>query len=504
MLVQSKRRALVYIALITAFCLLACVATFVRHYWQLKAEAEATFKSRHELISQFVALQRDRVQVMINLLRNRYEVGVESSSLASAIRPVEGLPVWQLEPSKPIAGSLTGMAPLPPSPQLERELHAALALDAQMIPALDLAQEVVWLYYQSVHEFIYIAPKVAAQEFHFTAQLYESGYWLEGAAEHNPARRMILKGPYEDMAGKGWIMTFAQPVYDGDRLLGMVGLDLSVNTLEQLTNVGAAVGESMLISEHDRLIARQSGFAPGVLVHPPLSSALRAWDKGEAGDLWLSSLVVEDELWLVHRLARSELLLATARESIGVWFVVLLLGILAIMSLRLQRSLAEVTRLTRVDPLTQALNRRGFYEAAGLALEQAKRQHTSLAILMVDIDHFKKVNDTYGHAEGDAVLKQLGGYLRQARRPADVFCRWGGEEFIILLALDKAEDALAVAERMRAEGQRTRISSDQRQITLSGGLVVLQPDESLDQAINRADELLYHSKQQGRNRITQG
>lgn len=107
------------------------------------------------------------------------------------------------------------------------------------------------------------------------------------------------------MVGKGWVITFARPVYSGDEFLGMVALDLSVNTLEHLTNVGAATGESMLISENDRLIARQSGFAPGVLLHPPLSTSLTEWDKGKDGDLWLSSWVIDDELWLVHRLTRA-------------------------------------------------------------------------------------------------------------------------------------------------------------------------------------------------------
>lgn len=315
---------------------------------------------------------------------------------------------------------------------------------------------------------------------------------------------MILKGPYKDLAGKGWIVTFAQPVYVNNEFLGMVALDLSVYTLEQLTRVGVAAGETMLISEHQRLIARQSGFEPELTLHPSLTENLSNWDKGEHGDLWLSRWVVEDELWLVHRLTKSQLWRAAARESMGVWFVAVLVTILAIVSLRLHRSLAEVTRLTRIDPLTQAFNRRGFFEAAETSMALAQRKGLSMAVLMLDIDHFKKINDTCGHAQGDAVLKQLGAELHQACRPFDVFCRWGGEEFITLLQLDHAEDALAVAERMRDQAQRTRVPADNSGITLSGGLVILGEQEPLEEAINRADELLYQSKQNGRNRITQG
>ncbi len=504
MLIEPRQRVLLLVSVLAMFCIITCTATFARHLWKLKAEVETTFKSRHELTRQFVALQRDRVLVMHNLLVGRYEVGVEPGSRPLTLKQHPELGVWELQQHNAIAGSLTGMGELPLPLQVEREIHAALALDAQITPALELAEEVAWLYYQSRHNFIYIAPKISPAEFHFTPELYNSGYWLEGGEQTNPSRRLVLKGPYKDMAGKGWVITFARPVYSGDEFLGMVALDLSVNTLEHLTNVGAATGESMLISENDRLIARQSGFAPGVLLHPPLSTSLTEWDKGKDGDLWLSSWVIDDELWLVHRLTRAQLWRAAARDSVGVWFVVVLITILAIMSLRLQRTLAEVTRLTRVDPLTQAFNRRGFFESAEVAMAVAKRQQLSLAVLMMDIDHFKKINDTYGHAVGDAVLKQLGANLLNACRPSDVFCRWGGEEFIMLIALDKVENARDVAERMRSAAQRTRITTDNSPITLSGGLVILGSDEPLEEAINRADALLYQSKQEGRNRITYG
>ncbi|MFC3116199.1 sensor domain-containing diguanylate cyclase [Cellvibrio fontiphilus] len=503
MKVMSQQHTLMVIGVLVVICIILCVATFYHHTNQLKTEVEQTFKSRYELIHQFVALQRDRVQVMNNLFLGRYRVGVEPGAGELNVRDYPDLGVWALE-REGIAGSLTGAASLPLSAPVEREIHAALAMDAQITPALDLGQELAWLYYQSRNQFVYIAPPIAPEQFHFTPDIYTSGYWLEGGPEQNPGRRIILKGPYQDLAGKGWIVTFAQPVYIRDKFLGMVALDLNVYTLEKLTRVGAATGETMLISEHQRLIARESGFAPEVTLYPPLTPSLSPWDKGEQGDLWLSRWVVEGELWLVHRLTSTQLWQAAARESLGVWFVVTLVTILAIVSLRLQHSLAEVTRLTRVDPLTQALNRRGFFEAAETGIALAKRKGLSLAILMMDIDHFKKINDSYGHAQGDAVLKQLGAYLLKASRPFDVFCRWGGEEFIILIQLDHAADALNVAERIRAQAQRTRVPKDNSPITLSGGLVILGEEEPLEEAINRADELLYQSKQNGRNCITQG
>lgn len=484
------------------FIFTACTATYVRHLRILKNEVENTFKSRNELMGKFVALQRDRVTVMTSLLLHEYQSRplTPPSPLNLQQHPEQGF--WQLMPAQPIIGSLTGMSQQLLTPELEHEINAALVLDVQIKPALELDKDVVWLYFLSANQFIYIAPAPQESHFHFTPALYQRSYWLDAGADVNKGRRLMIRGPYEDSAGKGRIITFAQPAYAGDQFLGILGLDLRIATLVQLTNVGAAAGESLLLGADGRVIARQSGHQSELIVPPPLSSKLIDWQKDAAGDLWLSSPVVDNELWLAHRLTRSELYWAVARESAGVWFLVLILSLLALLSLRLRKTLAEVTRLTHVDSLTLALNRRGFYEAAARAISLAQRNQFVLGVLMLDIDHFKKINDTYGHAEGDLVLKQLGDHLNKARRPSDIFCRWGGEEFILLLLLDRAEDALAVAERMRAAAQRTTIQKDATPITLSGGLIVMDADEPIDDAIKRADELLYQAKQSGRNRIT--
>ncbi len=118
----------------------------------------------------------------------------------------------------------------------------------------------------------------------------------------------------------------------------------------------------------------------------------------------------------------------------------------------------------------------------------------------MDIDHFKAVNDTYGHAIGDQVLRQAAHYMLKSARPFDLICRWGGEEFVVLMLLEDVDSATGVAERMRQQAQRARFA-EHRQVTLSGGLVLLNEGESLDMAIRRADALLYQAKQQGRNRI---
>ena len=312
---------------------------------------------------------------------------------------------------------------------------------------------------------------------------------------------MVLDGPYEDMAGKGWVLTLAEPVYAADTFLGVVALDLRIDTLQHLTRVGSAISDTMMISEDYQLIARNEAFQPGIRLQPPLSDGLIEWRKDANGDAWLSTPVVKDELWVVHQLKQSDLLWAAAQESRPTWVMIALASLLGVLAWRLIGVLSEATRMTHTDPLTQLLNRRGLYERAEDLLALAERKRLPVAVLLMDIDHFKSINDTHGHAVGDSVLSQLGGHLLRVRRAADLICRWGGEEFVMLMLLEHAEDAMTVAERMRQEAQRTRIQPGDVPVTLSGGLAILQPGEALDQAIKRADLQLYEAKANGRNHI---
>ncbi|WIT13935.1 diguanylate cyclase [Paucibacter sediminis] len=499
---KLRHHALVWLALSGLIMATICATTFVHHLEQLRAEAESTFASRSALLAKFVALHRDRVTVMRKLMQERYATGAVQPSPAPNAERHAGQDSWSLLPEPDAAGIASGSAPLPLSNEQSRELAAAMAMDAQIKAALQYDADLAWLYYLSAQRFIYIAPHGKVGSFHFSDALYERGYWEASSPTRNPARRMILKGPYQDLAGQGWIVTFAEPVYAAEHMLGVVAVDLRINTLEQLANVGRSLGETMMVSGDQRLIAKQSGFAPGMRLHPPLSHKLIDWNADDGGDLWLSSSVIDDELWLVHRLRRRELYLAAARESGSAWLMVLLFGLLAMMAVRLRAALIQAKLLMRTDPLTQALNRRGFYEKAEGLLALAQRQQLVLAVLIMDIDFFKKINDSHGHAVGDTVLKDLGTALRSTKRSSDLVCRWGGEEFVLLLPLASSDQALASAERLRAHAQLIHVGDiNGPTITLSGGLVIKRADEPLDAAIKRADELLYEAKQGGRNNI---
>ncbi len=158
---------------------------------------------------------------------------------------------------------------------------------------------------------------------------------------------------------------------------------------------------------------------------------------------------------------------------------------------------------TRTDFLTGLYNRRHLEYEAARVVNLSVRQHAKTALLMVDIDHFKRVNDTYGHETGDLVLVHLAGLLRQDVRPYDLVIRMGGEEFLLLLPMISDDDALNVAERLRSRVEESRVVAGDTTlaITVSIGLYVSENMADLHQAVARGDAALYEAKRTGRNRV---
>lgn len=174
----------------------------------------------------------------------------------------------------------------------------------------------------------------------------------------------------------------------------------------------------------------------------------------------------------------------------------------------LRKELDAARREASTDPLTGLLNRRAFTTVLANAIARAQSDGGPLALLILDIDHFKSINDTYGHLVGDKVLRFVARLLAQAVKGQDTLCRFGGEEFAILLPDTTLSGALRVGEtiRERLEGSHLRLADSGQPlgaITASIGVASYHPGESLDAFIQRADQALYEAKRQGRNRVQQ-
>jgi len=156
------------------------------------------------------------------------------------------------------------------------------------------------------------------------------------------------------------------------------------------------------------------------------------------------------------------------------------------------------------DPLTDTGNRIAMDQTLQREIELSRRHLHPLSVLMLDIDHFKQVNDTHGHSAGDDVLKAVAASIKNQLRNVDMVFRYGGEEFLILLSNTSREAAAMVGERLRFAVQKQEYLTDGHRIvlTVSLGCSTLLPGESSDSLLRRADSALYVAKREGRNRLT--
>jgi diguanylate cyclase (GGDEF)-like protein len=168
-----------------------------------------------------------------------------------------------------------------------------------------------------------------------------------------------------------------------------------------------------------------------------------------------------------------------------------------------ERDDARMARLATTDDLTGLLNRRAFFAQADAARMLAQRQHQPIALLMLDIDHFKQINDRFGHATGDEALLKFSTTCGTSLREYDILGRLGGEEFALALPGTDLAGAQLAAERLRQAVMETRLLTcgNCYTMTVSIGLVVIDPQEDLPSALARADHALYQAKRAGRNRV---
>ncbi|OAN37096.1 hypothetical protein A6A03_05485 [Chloroflexus islandicus] len=166
-----------------------------------------------------------------------------------------------------------------------------------------------------------------------------------------------------------------------------------------------------------------------------------------------------------------------------------------------KRLQAQLQHLANYDTLTGVYNRREFVRLATLELARAQRYGHDLALILIDIDHFKSINDRFGHHTGDEALVCFAAVWTAAKRAQDIFARWGGEEFILLLPETNQQQARQLVERVRTKALTTPLAARNEHLAIkfSAGISAYTPGETLEQLVQRADLALYQAKQNGRN-----
>ena len=204
----------------------------------------------------------------------------------------------------------------------------------------------------------------------------------------------------------------------------------------------------------------------------------------------------------IERIERVELQ-SGARIHIGPTVVVSF----SIQDSQAQRITEQIYESSVRDPLTRAYNRRYLIARLSTEMAYARRHSTPLGLVMFDVDHFKRVNDSYGHLAGDEVLRQIASLVQRLVRAEDLFARYGGEEFVVLARGIEQAGVWRLAERLRAAVERLTVAADGGlvEVTISAGVASVQelarPDQSPEGLLRLADDRLYRAKEGGRNRV---
>jgi diguanylate cyclase (GGDEF)-like protein len=168
-----------------------------------------------------------------------------------------------------------------------------------------------------------------------------------------------------------------------------------------------------------------------------------------------------------------------------------------------KKQIENLSKLAKTDSLTNLLNFNAFHESLDKEIQRAQRYKHNLCLIMADIDHFKDINDTYGHLAGDHVIKTVAQFFQDAMRTSDSVARYGGEEFALILPEISATDAMIVADRLRKalDTMQIKLENQPISVSLSFGISFLEPNRNINklELIKEADSALYQAKRAGRN-----
>ncbi|MGY4492646.1 sensor domain-containing diguanylate cyclase [Pseudomonas sp. TE3610] len=338
-----------------------------------------------------------------------------------------------------------------------------------------------------------------------------------------------METPYEinvdvDMANHDALTIFINyKVFDyQDRFIGAAGVGLTVNAVVKLIEdyeqryqrrvyFVDRQGRVVLTGAQGGPLGAHSGQRLDAL--PDMHNLLTLMPTPKTGSYeyaaqdkkhYLNVRFIPELDWFLFVDKREDSALGDLRQSLYLNLLICLLVtalVLALLKRVINRYQRRLEVLATRDMLTDLPNRRGFDLLASQAISEAERDTQPLAALLLDLDHFKQLNDNHGHLGGDEVLKGFAQVLRDSLRHSDILCRWGGEEFIVLLRATPGTDALQIAEkiRRRTEEYAFTYAGKSLKITTSVGVTGLQANDTLHSLLNRADHALYRAKQSGRN-----
>ena len=414
-------------------------------------------------------------------------------------------------------GNITGIGEIPTETEKRNEIILALQYYQFFSKYYDEIKDFAWIYYISENDFLSLYPWVDSSDFAYKKDLKQSPYYVLARPENNPSRANVWTPVYMDQVGKGLMVTLSAPIYDVDEFKGVVSIDLTNSRMEELIESDY---DGYLLDIQNGIIATDTAYKCS---EEPLNlknvlklsdSEMEKWKNARVNTLvsvksyYIYKSDFQNAPWvLVMAVPKYRIIMDAFLFTIPVLLICLLLAYSVLQNRLLKREndvrkKAEETirEIATTDQLTGLRNRHYLEAAIQVEFSRAERYKQPLSIIMMDLDHFKRVNDSYGHPVGDEVLKQTAETAGKVIRKSDIFVRFGGEEFIILLPKTDAEGAHELAEKIRIamEEHEHEVAG---KVTASLGFTQWNVGEPIDYLLKKVDDALYFAKSSGRNRV---
>lgn len=396
-----------------------------------------------------------------------------------------------------------------------KEMEAAL----QLTPFLKLIytknKSFAWVYYYSKNHFTVLYPYVSSKDFKITPDLEKKPFFYYAVPKVNPQKKLFFTPLYMDAIGKGLMVTVGKPLYVNNEFFGTINIDITLNYVDNLlSHLDAYDNQSAVYNDKKQI------FASNNFIKDFDRSRIYKIDKFigfslfDTPDTVGTMKFVQSKYVYVKTLSDTQFRFIYIADVYNIWiksflyvlpvFLLMLLSLYLVFLYYLSKKINEKLKFQTVnDYMTGAYNRRYFFEVAQALFLRAERKNSKLAAIMLDIDDFKRINDTYGHDVGDIAIIEVRKILERNLRRYDLFARFGGEEFCILLDEISKEDVIQLCEKIRKDFEENKIVIDDITIhyTVSMGIAYGMMS-SLEKLIKAADEALYESKQNGKNKVT--
>lgn len=503
------------LALFIAAWPIGLLLIYLSYQYQVDDSIASIVETRSDIIRQDVDLAISIVDNMSQQMATNIEL-VERSNCkhpsSAYIHNINNINIYGVDGSEkrrkgiPLPeASLTGMGKFPTNDmKTDQEIYAALYLSLSISKSITDNPNFVWSYYTSKRNFIYISPNVAVNDFHFSSDLYQKPFWIVATPKNDHDRKTVISDAYNDEYGQGLMFTVSSPVYYHDEFRGVCSLDLGLKQIRKELSIKLLEGTSLLVDEKGQLVASTNQFHLGdklnefnnVLSHMETHVKIH-------GNEYFARPVIGGELYVVHEISTEEKINKILKDMTlsGMTYTAILF--ILFLLFQLKAALDRTTKLAITDNLTGLYNRRAIEEHSVLFFEQSTRMSDSPIVLicMMDIDHFKKINDTYGHAVGDEAIKAVANVLRREFRKSDLLGRIGGDEFLVIFHANSIDNAKKLGDRMCKAMAKETICNGLINLTVSVGCVELRPEDNFETAVKRSDKALYEAKRQGRNRV---